>query len=325
MAQPTIFSQSSSEQLAEWGPKFESGRWLGCYAQTELAHGSNLSRLQTTATLDLATDEWVIHTPKPEDGKFWIGTAGKTATHALVQADLQIPLDGRLQKYGMHPILVPLRSLENHHVLPGRTILDIGPKLGSNTMDNGYLRFDQVRVPRTNLLMRYVQVTRDGRYQKRNENAALLSRGTMSLVRVFLVELACLNLARGLTIAVRYAMVRRQGSSSTKTVLEPQIMDYQSVQLRVVPLIAQTYVLTFAAQWMRQLHSRLMAELQEQNTRLLNVVHAYSSGLKAHVTQVAYDGIDRARQALGGLGYLSVSGFDGFSQDTSCGWDDCRR
>jgi hypothetical protein len=33
------------------------------YAQTELGHGSNLAGLETTATLDKSTDEWVIHSP----------------------------------------------------------------------------------------------------------------------------------------------------------------------------------------------------------------------------------------------------------------------
>lgn len=33
---------------------------------TELKHGSNVAGLQTEAVLDVATDEWVIHTP--DDG-----------------------------------------------------------------------------------------------------------------------------------------------------------------------------------------------------------------------------------------------------------------
>lgn len=30
---------------------------------TELKHGSNVAMLQTTATFDVATDEWIITTP----------------------------------------------------------------------------------------------------------------------------------------------------------------------------------------------------------------------------------------------------------------------
>ena len=40
----------------------------------------------------------------------------------------------------------------------GITIGDIGPKFGFNTIDNGFLRFDKVRIPRDNMLMKNSQV-----------------------------------------------------------------------------------------------------------------------------------------------------------------------
>ncbi len=52
-----------------------------------------------------------------------------------------------------------LRSLEDHSPLPGVTLGDIGGKFGSgayNSMDNGVLRFDHVRIPRDQMLMRFV-------------------------------------------------------------------------------------------------------------------------------------------------------------------------
>ena len=55
--------------------------------------------------------------------------------------------------------IVQLRSLEDHLPLPGITVGDIGTKFGNgayNTMDNGVLRFDHVRIPRNQMLMRYV-------------------------------------------------------------------------------------------------------------------------------------------------------------------------
>jgi acyl-CoA oxidase len=36
---------------------------IGCYAQTELGHGSNVQGLETTATFDPDKDEFVIHSP----------------------------------------------------------------------------------------------------------------------------------------------------------------------------------------------------------------------------------------------------------------------
>lgn len=58
--------------------------------------------------------------------------------------------------------IVQLRSLEDHSPLPGITVGDIGMKFGNgayNTMDNGVLRFDHVRIPRNQMLMRYAIVS----------------------------------------------------------------------------------------------------------------------------------------------------------------------
>jgi len=48
---------------------------------TELGHGSNVAGLETTATFDKETDEFIIHTPSLTATKWWIGGAAQTATH----------------------------------------------------------------------------------------------------------------------------------------------------------------------------------------------------------------------------------------------------
>ena len=63
---------------------------LGCYAQTEMGHGSNVAGIETTATFDKATDEFIIHTPTIKATKFWPGGLGIIATHAVVMAKLII-------------------------------------------------------------------------------------------------------------------------------------------------------------------------------------------------------------------------------------------
>ena len=35
---------------------------------------------------------------------------------------------------------------------------DIGPKFGFNDVDNGFLKLENVRVPRTNMLMKFAKV-----------------------------------------------------------------------------------------------------------------------------------------------------------------------
>ena len=55
------------------------------------------------------------------------------------------------------------------HLPVGITVGEIGPKLGQNTLNNGYLLFDHVKVPRENMLMRNArvqEVSTGGRQQR---------------------------------------------------------------------------------------------------------------------------------------------------------------
>jgi acyl-CoA oxidase len=124
---------------------------IGCYAQTELGHGSNIRALETTATFvkneatnggggddQLGDGEWIINSPTITSTKFWPGTLGKTANHAMIIAQL---IDGDGIERGIHNFIVPLRSMKDHTLLPGVMTGDIGPKIGYNNMDNGYATF----------------------------------------------------------------------------------------------------------------------------------------------------------------------------------------
>lgn len=132
---PIIYAQGSDEQAKYWGPLAEKHQIIGCYAQTELGHGSNLSQLETTATLDRDTDQWIIHSTTFTASKWWIGGLGAICTHALIQARLII--DGK--DYGAHGFIVPIRSLKDHRPFPGVKVGDIGPKSygGFAKIDNG--------------------------------------------------------------------------------------------------------------------------------------------------------------------------------------------
>ena len=48
--------------------------------------------------------------------------------------------------------------------MPGVTVHDMGRKIGLNGIDNAKISFDNVRVPRENLLNRYSDVDKDGNY-----------------------------------------------------------------------------------------------------------------------------------------------------------------
>ena len=88
-------------------PKIHNLDILGCYAQTEIGHGSNVAALETTATFDKKTNEFVIHTPTQTATKWWPGEMGRQSNYALIMAQLVIPDDdGEVNNYGTVPFLV---------------------------------------------------------------------------------------------------------------------------------------------------------------------------------------------------------------------------
>jgi len=76
----------SDEQKAKYLPLISAQRILGTYAQTELGHGSDVSGLETTATFDQDSDEFIIHSPTITATKWWPGDLGLHCTHAIVFA-----------------------------------------------------------------------------------------------------------------------------------------------------------------------------------------------------------------------------------------------
>ena len=142
---------------------------MGCYAQTELGHGSNIAGMETTATLDLKTDEWVIHSPTVTSTKFWPGGLGRSSNHAVVFAKCIV--EG--SSYGVLPFFVKIRDMDTHLPVRGVQLGDVGPKLGYTQMDNGWLIFDQVRVPRTNLLSRFTYFDEEGCFEIRGNPKAI--------------------------------------------------------------------------------------------------------------------------------------------------------
>lgn len=77
-----------------------------------------------------------------------------TANYCIVMAQLY----SNGQCHGIHPFIVQLRDEETHMPLPGIKIGEIGAKLGMNGTNNGFLGFEQVRIPREHMLMKNCQV-----------------------------------------------------------------------------------------------------------------------------------------------------------------------
>lgn len=277
----------------------------GCFAMTETGHGSNVRQLETTAVYEEETEEFIIHSPHKNAGKEYIGNAlhGKMAT---VFAQLIVGGENK----GVHALVVPLRD-EHHNTLPGITIEDNGYKLGLNGVDNGRIWFNQVRVPRENLLDRFAQVDRAGNYQSPIKNPSkrfFTMLGTLVGGRVSVPRGGLSAAKKGLLIATRYALKRRQFAKDFKSA-ETLILDYPSHQRRLIPLIAKSYALDAALTY-------LTKRFVERSEKDMREIETLAAGLKSYATWFTTETLQECREACGGKGYLWENGFADLKADS---------
>ncbi|KAJ0439604.1 putative acyl-CoA oxidase [Helianthus annuus] len=269
----------------KWLKPTETYEVIGCFAMTELGHGSNVRGIETITRYDASTQEFIITTPCESAQKYWIGGAANVsynrviltrlscilelmikqlnllcinictslcllvndtyvfvfqhATHAVVFSQLKI--NGVNQ--GVHAFIAQIRDA-NGNICPNVRIADCGHKIGLNGVDNGRIWFDNLRIPRENLLNSVADVSPDGQYSSAIKDpdqrfAAFLAPLLSGRVTI---AAGSMNITKiGLAIAVRYSLSRRAFSIRPN---EPEVLllDYPSHQRRLLPLVAKTYV-----------------------------------------------------------------------------------
>ncbi|KAK6134299.1 hypothetical protein DH2020_031922 [Rehmannia glutinosa] len=226
-----------------FGTKRHHDKWLnatenymvkGCFAMTELGHGSNVRGIETITTYDSKSREFVINTPCESAQKYWIGVQ---------------------------------------------------------------LMFDNVRIPRENLLNSVADVSPDGKYlsaikdpdQRFGAFMAPLTSG-----RVTIAASAVYSAKISLAIAIRYSLTRR-AFSITPNSAEVLLLDYPSHQRRLLPLLAKTYAMSFAANHLKLLYVK-------RTPQLIKTLHVVSSAFKAILTWHNMRTLQECREACGGQG-----------------------
>jgi len=135
-ASEIVLHFGSDEMKAKWLPKVAEGEVLSCGAFTEPDHGSDITRMDTTAARD--GDEWVIN-----GSKIFITNGGEMAGFysVLCQTDPDVAPSHR----GMSLILVEADC-------EGVSAVDVGRKMGIQLMDTAEVIFKDARVPVENLI-----------------------------------------------------------------------------------------------------------------------------------------------------------------------------
>lgn len=277
----------------------------GCFAMTETHHGSNVKGLETTATYNHNDQTFVIHTPNKYAQKEYIGNAAVHGQMATVFAKLIIDD----HDYGVNAFVVPLRDT-NGNTLKGVTIGDCGHKMGLNGVDNGTISFDNVVIPKENMLDRFASVNDKGGFESPipSDNRRFFTMlGTLVGGRIGIPRSALAAAKSGLTIAIRYGDQRRQFGPEGGS--EVPILNYRMHQRRLIPSLAKTYAVHFGLQYLTtRFLNRTEAEMQE--------IEALAAGMKSYSTWSTRDILQECREACGGKGYLSENRINALKNDT---------
>lgn len=285
------------------------GKFLASFGLTEIAHGSDARLMRTTATYDVRSRQFVIHTPDFEAAKCWVGNLGRTCTHTLVFAQLITP-DGT--NHGLHGFVVPIRDPDTLETYPGLIVGDMGEKIGVNGIDNGFVMFNQYRIPRENLLNRTADVTEDGVYESSfSDPSKILGAAleNLSAGRIGIMQESCHSLASAVCIAIRYAATRKQFGTEDD---EIPLLDYELHQWRLFPYVAAAVVFRM---FLQRFANEYLTIVEQSNAGLkvdnlseaVSEIHAMVSSSKPLLTSSTADALQQCREACGGHGYLKAS------------------
>ena len=258
-----IFYHGNEQQKKKYLPKLASGEWIGAWGLTEANTGSDAMRMKTTAVQD--GDYWVINGTKN-----WI-------THGL-SGDISVVLIRTGELLDSNGITAFIIEKET----PGFSAVKIQDKLGVRASETAELIFDNVRVPKENVI---------GNVGEGFKQAMKVLDGG----RISIASLSC-GIARGaLEASVKYAKEREQFGKS--------ISKFQGISFKLADMATEVEaaeLLTFQAAY-------------RKNNKLS--VTKEGAFAKYFASEVSVKCGNEAVQIMGGYGYTKEYPAEKFLRD----------
>lgn len=258
-----IFYHGNEQQKKKYLPKLASGEWIGAWGLTEANTGSDAMRMKTTAVED--GDHWVINGTKN-----WIthGLSGDVAVVLIRTGEL-------LDSNGITAFIIEKGT-------PGFSAVQIKDKLGVRASETAELIFDNVRVPKENVI---------GNVGEGFKQAMKVLDGG----RISIASLSC-GIARGaLDASVKYALEREQFGKP--------IANFQGISFKLADMATEVQaaeLLTFQAAYRKNNKLPMTKE---------------GSFAKYFASEVSVKCGNEAVQIMGGYGYTKEYPAEKFLRD----------
>ena len=259
-----ILYHGNEEQKKKYLPKLASGEWIGAWGLTEANTGSDSMRMKTTAVQD--GDDWIINGTKN-----WIthGLSGDVAVVLIRTGEL-------LDSNGITAFIIEKGT-------PGFSAVKIKDKLGVRASETAELIFDNVRIPKENVI---------GNVGEGFKQAMKVLDGG----RISIASLSC-GVARGAYEAsVQYAKEREQFGKP--------IGKFQAIAFKLADMateIEAAELLTFQAAYLKN------------SKKPVTKAGAYA---KYYASEVSVKCGNEAVQIMGGYGYTKEYPAEKFLRDS---------
>jgi len=245
-----LLRYGTEEQKRRYLAPVARGDWIGAYALTEPGSGSDAAAMRTTA--ERKGDEWILN-----------GTKSFATNASVAKVVIGYARTGR-QKHEISAFIIPTEA-------EGFSVLKKEDKMGIRASDTVLLGFDNMRIPKENLL-------------------GELHKG-------FTIAMATLDGGRIGIAAQALGIAQRALEESTKFAKEREafgkkIAEFQAIQWKLADMateIEASRLLTYRA-----------ARLED-----LGRQHTYESSVaKLFASEAAHRAVDAAVQIHGGYGFI---------------------